>query len=69
MMKFTKSASYGRFKLLNGLLFIALGALVLAQMLHGVGFRLAALPGIVLGFALVALGVVRWTAFLKERPR
>lgn len=68
-MKFTKSAGYGRFKLLNGVLFIVLGTFVLAQMLHGVGFRLAALPGIVLGVALVALGVVRWSAFLKERPR
>ncbi|MDQ6826372.1 MAG: hypothetical protein M3Z14_04125 [Candidatus Eremiobacteraeota bacterium] len=66
-MKLTKSAAYGRFKLLNGALFIALGALVLAQMLHGIGFRLEALPGILLGLALIGLGVVRWNAFFKDR--
>lgn len=68
-MKVTKSAGYGRFKLVNGVLFIVLGLLVLGQMLHGVGFRLEALPGIVLGLALVGLGVVRWRAFIKGSTR
>lgn len=68
-MKFTTSAGYGRFKLLNGALFIVLGSLVLAQLLHGIGFKLSALPGIVLGLALVALGVIRWNTFLKQRLR
>jgi len=54
-----QSVGYARFKFLNGFVFIALGMLVVVQLLRGAGLRWEALSGYVLGAALVGLGLVR----------
>ena len=54
-----QSVGYARLKFLNGFIFIALGAVLVAELLRGVGVRFEALPGYVLGAAFVGLGIVR----------
>ena len=47
------------FKSVNSVLFIVLGAIVMAQILRVAGMRVEALPGAVLGAAMIALGLYR----------
>jgi hypothetical protein len=61
------SKAYARFKTANSVLFIILGAAIVYQMFHTVGLRFEAVPGLVLGAAMLALGVHR--AFLVLRIR
>lgn len=58
-----------RFKFVNSFIFIALGALIIVQMAHGIGLRIEALSGYVLGLALIALGIYRLRTFSKAPPR
>lgn len=55
----TQSRAYARARGVFGILFIALGLLIVVQIAHGVGFRIEAAPGILLGIAMIALGAVR----------
>ncbi len=59
MKRLTESRGYGRFKVINAVVFIALGILIIVQMAHAIGARFEALSGYVLGIALIALGVFR----------
>ena len=61
------SKGYAGFKTINGIIFIVLGALIIAQMIRFVGFRFEAFSGFVLGGALIALGVYRTRQFLRLR--
>lgn len=56
-----------RFKAANGLLFILLGAVIFARMLLGVGLRFEAVPGLILGAAMCALGVHRTMLLWRAR--
>jgi len=53
------SKTYAAFKRFNGGLFVVFGLAIGAQIVHGVGMRYEAMPGIVLGAALIGLGIVR----------
>lgn len=55
------------FKSLNGVLFIVLGALVVVQIVRYAGLRFEAIPGIVLGLAMAALGIHRTLLLLRMR--
>jgi hypothetical protein len=67
MKRLIESPAYGRAKLVNAVLFIALGAFIVAQIVHGVGVRLEAIPGIALGTALAGLGAARLIAAARAR--
>lgn len=58
-MSLQRSKGYTRFKALNGVLFIVLGAAIAFRMLAGVGLRFEAVPGLILGLAMLALGAHR----------
>ncbi len=59
MNRLTGSRTYTRARGAFGVLFIGLGAVIVFQIAHGVGFRLEAAPGILLGAAMIVLGYVR----------
>jgi putative effector of murein hydrolase len=61
------SKAYARFKAANSILFVVLGAAIVYQMLRTVGLRFEAVPGIILGAAMFALGIHR--AYLVLRVR
>ncbi len=61
------SKAYLGFKTFNGIVFIVLGALIIVQMLRTVGLRFEAFSGLVLGAALIALGVYRTVGFVRSR--
>lgn len=62
------SPAYGRIRGALGALYIVLGGTVIAQMLHGVGLRFEAMPGLVFGAAMIGLGVLRLRS-LGNAPR
>lgn len=66
-MSFRQSKAYVGFKAFNGLLFIVLGAAILFQVVRIAGARLEAIPGIVLGAAMFALGAYRLTMMMRYR--
>ena len=47
------------FKSVNGVVFIILGAAIIVQIVRAAGIRFEALPGTILGVALIALGLYR----------
>jgi hypothetical protein len=57
--RLTGSRNYTRVRGVFGVLFIVLGALIVFQIAHGVGIRLEAVPGLLLGTAMIVLGYVR----------
>lgn len=59
MNRLTGSRNYTRIRGVFGALFIVLGALIVFQIAHGVGFRVEAVPGLLLGAAMIVLGYVR----------
>ena len=61
------SKAYAGFKIVNGVLFIALGVLIITRMATMVGLRFEAIGGYVLGAALIALGVYRSVEFVRSR--
>ncbi len=67
-MSFRQSKTYVGFKAFNGLLFILLGAAVFFQVARIAGARLEAIPGLILGAAMFALGAYRIWMMLKNRP-
>jgi hypothetical protein len=62
-----RSKTYDAFKAFNGLVFIVLGVLIAAQILRIVGLRFEAISGLLLGAALIALGVYRTAGILRSR--
>jgi hypothetical protein len=52
-----------------GLFYIVLGIVIGSQILHQVGLRFEAFPGVVLGLAMISLGVVRIRSALKLRSQ
>ena len=61
------SPAYGRFKALNGALFIVLGAAIVVQMLRAPAPFSYKIPGLILGAAMFALGVHRSMLVLRAR--
>jgi putative effector of murein hydrolase len=61
------SKVYARFKAANSVLFVIFGLAIVYQMLRTVGLRFEAVPGLILGAAMFALGVHR--AYLMLRVR
>ena len=55
----TQSPAYARARGVFGVLFVVLGAFIIVQIAHGVGFRVESIPGVLLGAAMIALGYVR----------
>lgn len=66
-MSFRQSKAYVGFKAFNGVLFIVLGAAILFQVARVAGARLEAIPGLVLGAAMFALGAYRLAMMLRYR--
>ncbi len=66
-MSFRQSKAYVGFKAFNGLLFIVLGAAIFVQVARIAGARFEAIPGLVLGAAMFALGVYRMTMMVRYR--
>lgn len=62
------SKAYAGFKIFNGVIFIALGVLIIMRMATMVGLRFEAVSGYVLGGALIALGIYRAVGFVRSRP-
>jgi hypothetical protein len=56
---FSNSPAYARARGVFGVFFIILGALIVFQIVHGVGLRLESIPGVLLGAAMIVLGYVR----------
>jgi hypothetical protein len=67
-MNIRKSKGYAAFKAVNGGLFIVFGIAIVLQMLRVAGPNVDAIPGFVLGAALVALGANR-LYLLVRTPR
>lgn len=61
------SKAYTGVKVVNGVIFIALGIAIIIRMATAVGLRFEAFSGFVLGAALIALGVYRTAGFLRSR--
>lgn len=61
------SKTYTGFKTFNGILYIVLGAAIVFQMFRTVGPRLEAVPGLILGAAMLALGVHRMFLWMRSR--
>ena len=62
-----RSSAYGRAKLVNGLLIGLLGAVIAYRTFAVAGLRLNALPGVVLGLAMVGLAAFRLRAYALAR--
>jgi hypothetical protein len=61
------SKAYAGFKAFNGIVFIVLGCLIIVQIVRIVGLRFEAMSGLVLGGALIALGLYRTVAMVRLR--
>jgi hypothetical protein len=66
-MSFRQSKAYVGFKAFNGVLFIVLGAAILVQVARVAGARFEAIPGLILGAAMFALGAYRITMMMRNR--
>ncbi len=69
MRRLVRSEGYVRARLVSGALFIVLGALVIFRTLAVTGLAGTAIPGTVLGFAMIALGVLRFRDYVRARAR
>jgi hypothetical protein len=66
-VSFRQSKGYVGFKAFNGLLFVVLGAAILVQIVRYAGLRLESIPGIILGAAMLGLGLYRIALMLRAR--
>lgn len=66
-MSYRTSKAYVGFKAINGVLFIGLGAAIVWQVTRVAGMRFEAIPGIILGAAMFALGAYRLIMMLRAR--
>lgn len=70
MNRLSSSRTYIRARAAFGVLFIVFGALIVFQIVHGVGLRVEAIPGTLLGAAMIVLGYVRIrAAFSIGKPQ
>ncbi len=69
MRSFVKGSSFARIRYLLGYGYVVFGIVVMVQLVHGVGLRAEAVPGLVLGAALIWLGTIRIRAGVPARPR
>lgn len=70
MKRVVRSAGYARARLVTGALFALLGGVVAFRTLAAAGASAAAIPGCVLGLAMIALGAVRFRDYAAaRRPR
>ena len=67
MRRFVRSESYLRARLVSGALFIVLGLFVIVRTVAVTHLALAALPGVVLGFAMMLLGGLRFRDYRARR--
>ena len=69
MRRMVRSHGYARARLVNALLFAALGAAIAYRTFAVAGLSISALPGAVVGLAMIGLAVVRWRAYASaKRP-
>jgi uncharacterized membrane protein YccF (DUF307 family) len=70
MKQFVQSTGYGRWKVVNAVLFVLLGAFIIVRFVTStVALRFEAIPGYALGLALLALGAWRiWPLLRRDRP-
>lgn len=61
------SPAYGRFKAVNGALFVVLGAAIVVRMLYAAAPFSYKIPGLILGAAMFALGIHRSLLVLRAR--
>jgi hypothetical protein len=66
-MSIRNTKGYVAFKAVNGGLFILFGIAIFVQMLRIAGLQFNAVPGLVLGAALVALGAHRLLLLLRAK--
>jgi hypothetical protein len=66
-MSYRQSKAYVGFKAFNGVLFIILGAAILVQVARIAGLRFEAIPGVILGGAMMALGLYRTVFIVRNR--
>ena len=67
MRRLVRSQGYARARLASGTLFGILGAVVAYRSVAFAGLSLAALPGCVLGLAMLALAVLRFRDYFAAR--
>ncbi len=67
MRRFVRSEGYLRARLVSGALFIVLGAFVIVRTFGVAHVSLAALPGTVLGLAMVLLGGLRFRDYRRAK--
>jgi hypothetical protein len=66
-MSIRNSKVYAGFKAFNGLLFVVFGAAIMVRILVVSGAHFIAVPGLVLGAAMLGLGVHRILLLLRSR--
>ncbi len=69
MRRLVRSEGYARARLVSAALFIVLGIFVIYRTFGVARFSLAALPGGVLGAAMIALGLLRFRDYRRARSR
>ncbi len=67
MNRFVRGPGYAKIRLVSGTLFIALGVLLIVRTATTIGLAATAIVPLVLGFAMIGLGVVRWREYLRYR--
>ncbi|MDQ2857610.1 MAG: hypothetical protein M3R53_03030 [Candidatus Eremiobacteraeota bacterium] len=67
MRRLVRSEGYARARVVSGVLFAVLGAVVFVRSIVAAGVSLPALPGSVLGLAMLALGVLRVRDYAASR--
>ncbi len=66
-MSLRRSKGYAGFKALNGLLFFVFGAAILVQIVRAAGVHFDAIPGVILGLAMMGLGLHRTVLLVRAR--
>ena len=67
MKRIVRSEGYARARLLSGTLFGILGVIIAYRSVAAAGLALTALPGCVLGLAMLALGALRFRDYFAAR--
>jgi hypothetical protein len=65
--RFTRSAAYVRARAITGTLFIAFGVAIVVRTIFAIGFVGSAIVPVVMGVALIALGIIRLRDYIRLR--